>query len=434
MPAHPPIAPGQVLRHFTVAVFVVHDRRVLLHYHRKLGKWLPPGGHIEANELPDEPPCARCSRKPASARAWSAARGLPIDEPRQLVRAGRHPGRAHLPRPRAHRPGLFRRARSRRRRAPPKSTRVWPNATRWAGTRPTELDGARRQRRDPGLGAPGPRRNLDGLLTWRNLSQRLYYKSTPGQAWWHPYDPARRSPQPSPSSRPDVCAGEPQRAPPSGAWSTPTAARSATCASRSPIAAISAACTACPKKACSGSSARASCPSTKSSASRASRSSLGVDEIRLTGGEPTLRPDLPELVARVSRLPRAQPEPDDQRLPAALDGAAAGRSGPEAHQRQPGHAAARSLPPDRTAARPRQTFRNAIDLALPRQEDEHRTRFLRDGTPDRVDDVILDALTAPARRSASRREKRGLRSSPPARRQAALQPAPLRASPTSREF
>jgi cyclic pyranopterin phosphate synthase len=31
--------------------------------------------------------------------------------------------------------------------------------------------------------------------------------------------------------------------------------------------------------------------------------SLGVDELRLTGGEPTLRPDLPELVARVARLP-----------------------------------------------------------------------------------------------------------------------------------
>jgi cyclic pyranopterin phosphate synthase len=30
---------------------------------------------------------------------------------------------------------------------------------------------------------------------------------------------------------------------------------------------------------------------------------LGVDEIRLTGGEPTLRPDLPELVARLSQLP-----------------------------------------------------------------------------------------------------------------------------------
>ncbi len=41
-------------RHFTVAVFVVSDRKVLLHWHRKLGMWLPPGGHIERDELPDE--------------------------------------------------------------------------------------------------------------------------------------------------------------------------------------------------------------------------------------------------------------------------------------------------------------------------------------------------------------------------------------------
>lgn len=41
-------------RDFTVAVFVVHDERVLLHFHEKLQRWLPPGGHIEPNELPDE--------------------------------------------------------------------------------------------------------------------------------------------------------------------------------------------------------------------------------------------------------------------------------------------------------------------------------------------------------------------------------------------
>lgn len=41
-------------RHFTVAVFVVSDGRVLLHHHRKLGMWLPPGGHIERDELPDD--------------------------------------------------------------------------------------------------------------------------------------------------------------------------------------------------------------------------------------------------------------------------------------------------------------------------------------------------------------------------------------------
>ena len=41
-------------RHFTVAVFVVSRKKVLLHRHRKLGMWLPPGGHIEKDELPDE--------------------------------------------------------------------------------------------------------------------------------------------------------------------------------------------------------------------------------------------------------------------------------------------------------------------------------------------------------------------------------------------
>jgi len=41
-------------RHFTVAVFVVWEEKVLLHLHRKLGMWLPPGGHIERDELPDE--------------------------------------------------------------------------------------------------------------------------------------------------------------------------------------------------------------------------------------------------------------------------------------------------------------------------------------------------------------------------------------------
>ncbi len=41
-------------RHFTVAVFVVWEGKVLLHRHRKLGVWLPPGGHIEEGELPDE--------------------------------------------------------------------------------------------------------------------------------------------------------------------------------------------------------------------------------------------------------------------------------------------------------------------------------------------------------------------------------------------
>ena len=41
-------------REFTVAVFVIHEGLVLLHRHKKLDMWLPPGGHVEPGELPDE--------------------------------------------------------------------------------------------------------------------------------------------------------------------------------------------------------------------------------------------------------------------------------------------------------------------------------------------------------------------------------------------
>jgi 8-oxo-dGTP pyrophosphatase MutT (NUDIX family) len=39
---------------FTVAIFVVHDEKILLIHHRKLDKWLPLGGHIELEEDPEQ--------------------------------------------------------------------------------------------------------------------------------------------------------------------------------------------------------------------------------------------------------------------------------------------------------------------------------------------------------------------------------------------
>ena len=41
-------------RHMTVSGFVAHEGRVALHWHRKIGMWLPAGGHIEAGEDPLE--------------------------------------------------------------------------------------------------------------------------------------------------------------------------------------------------------------------------------------------------------------------------------------------------------------------------------------------------------------------------------------------
>jgi 8-oxo-dGTP pyrophosphatase MutT (NUDIX family) len=38
---------------FTVAIFVVHDNKVLVIHHRGLDRWLPLGGHIELDEDPE---------------------------------------------------------------------------------------------------------------------------------------------------------------------------------------------------------------------------------------------------------------------------------------------------------------------------------------------------------------------------------------------
>lgn len=42
-------------KHFTATGIVLNDaHKVLMIRHKKLGVWLPPGGHVEENELPDE--------------------------------------------------------------------------------------------------------------------------------------------------------------------------------------------------------------------------------------------------------------------------------------------------------------------------------------------------------------------------------------------
>jgi len=38
----------------TVCGLLVHNKKVLLIHQKKLNKWLPPGGHIEPNETPDQ--------------------------------------------------------------------------------------------------------------------------------------------------------------------------------------------------------------------------------------------------------------------------------------------------------------------------------------------------------------------------------------------
>lgn len=75
--------------HFTVAVFVVERGHVLLHLHRRTGLWLPPGGHIEPGELPDEAALRETMEEAGIAVRLVGGHGIDHhahDAPRQLVR------------------------------------------------------------------------------------------------------------------------------------------------------------------------------------------------------------------------------------------------------------------------------------------------------------------------------------------------------------
>lgn len=43
-----------VKREYTATSYVIHEEKILLIFHKKFNKWLPPGGHIEENETADE--------------------------------------------------------------------------------------------------------------------------------------------------------------------------------------------------------------------------------------------------------------------------------------------------------------------------------------------------------------------------------------------
>ncbi len=81
-------AAAQPSRDFTVAVFVADQGCVLLHWHRKLARWLPPGGHIEPAELPDDAAVREVAEETNQTVRLLGDRGLSLTDPglpRQLT-------------------------------------------------------------------------------------------------------------------------------------------------------------------------------------------------------------------------------------------------------------------------------------------------------------------------------------------------------------
>lgn len=75
-----------ITRDFTVAVFVVRNDRVLIMLHPKLGMLLPPGGHIEPDELPDQAALREVREETSLHVRLVGERALSVDQPAQLVR------------------------------------------------------------------------------------------------------------------------------------------------------------------------------------------------------------------------------------------------------------------------------------------------------------------------------------------------------------
>ena len=51
-------------RHFTATAFVIDSKkRVLLLWHKRLGRWMPPGGHVDENETPEDTAKRECKEE-----------------------------------------------------------------------------------------------------------------------------------------------------------------------------------------------------------------------------------------------------------------------------------------------------------------------------------------------------------------------------------
>jgi ADP-ribose pyrophosphatase YjhB (NUDIX family) len=72
-------------RHFTATGFVVDGSRTLLHWHKRLQQWMPPGGHIEPDEDPVQAVLREIQEETRLATAVISTRdAAPFDYPQQL--------------------------------------------------------------------------------------------------------------------------------------------------------------------------------------------------------------------------------------------------------------------------------------------------------------------------------------------------------------
>lgn len=81
----------ETTRHFTATVYIVNDGATALHDHRRLRITIPPGGHVDRDELPHEAAIRECREE-----TGLEATILPVRDPPTVETDTGHP----LPQPR----------------------------------------------------------------------------------------------------------------------------------------------------------------------------------------------------------------------------------------------------------------------------------------------------------------------------------------------
>lgn len=73
-------------RDWCATAFVVWRGSILLHHHAKLQRWLPPGGHVEPDELPDDAARREVFEETGVHVELLGERAIDAPGPRQLLR------------------------------------------------------------------------------------------------------------------------------------------------------------------------------------------------------------------------------------------------------------------------------------------------------------------------------------------------------------